>query len=123
MKHSMYDNMIKNRFWLWQAISTYGLGVVFLIRGSTSSYLGILDDPPMIFNIAVVGTLTIVYALWDINHLAFKTVVASSTTFVWLLFLVAFTFEEHAGGHWIGIENMYAAVTLGRLVFEVIFDD
>lgn len=75
----MIENLVKNRFWFWKALETYGIGVMFIIRKNTISFnppkpslLSYFDDPPFIFLMAVVGTFAIVYALWDINNLAYR---------------------------------------------------
>lgn len=86
----MFGNLIKNRFWFWKALETYMIGGMFIINKNTISFnpprpssLSYFDDPPFIFLMAVVGTFTIVYALWGIENLAYRSIMTGMLTFVW----------------------------------------
>ncbi|YAB12822.1 hypothetical protein ACT5GY_11605 [Lactiplantibacillus plantarum] len=70
----MYEHLVKNKFWFWKAMETYGLGIYFIIKHNTFAFeppqptlLDVLDDPPTIFMLAVVGTLALVYSLWNVH--------------------------------------------------------
>lgn len=92
----MFDNIVKNRFWFFKALETYSLAVYFIVKRSTGIFdwdhspLSALDDPPFIFALAVVGTIALVYALWDVRHLYYKQIMTGTLTFVWLAFFLSF---------------------------------
>lgn len=122
----MLSNIRKNRFWFWKAIVTYGLGMLFLINSNAiggdpgrRSLVAEFDDPPFIFIIGIVATLAMVYALWDVRHLAYKTVMTSSLTAVWLLFFVVLTIYDIERGHCISFENGFALMVLLSIVHEI----
>lgn len=121
----MNDNLRKNYFWFVKALETYGLGVFFIINRSTGifmppgNFLDYLDDPPFIFALAVVGTLTIVYSLWDVDHLKFyKPLMTGSLTFVWLMFFCAFAFEDWKFGK-LSFQSMYSFFVLFSVVSQL----
>lgn len=123
----MISNINKNRFWFWKALETYGIGALFIIRQNTISFhpprpslLTYFDDPPFIFLMGVVGTFTIVYALWDIKKLAYKSIMTGLLTFVWLLFFIVFTAWDWEQGVVIGFESMYAAFVLASIINEIV---
>lgn len=123
----MIENLVKNRFWFWKALETYGIGVMFIIRKNTISFnppkpslLSYFDDPPFIFLMAVVGTFTIVYALWDINNLAYRSIMTGMLTFVWLLFFIVFLVWNWEQGYYIGFESMYAAFVWATIINEIV---
>lgn len=92
----MFDNVVKNRFWFFKALETYSLAVYFIVKRSTGIFdwdhspLSALDDPPFIFALAVVGTIALVYALWDVRYLYYKQLMTGTLTFVWLVFFLSF---------------------------------
>ena len=77
----MLKNLKKNRFWLFKALETYALALYFIVKRSSGifsldgyGYLEVLDDPPFIFMLACVGTVALVYALWDVKNLYYRPV-------------------------------------------------
>jgi len=121
------DNFRYNRFWFWKALETYGIGGMFIIRQNTISFypprpslLMYFDDPPFIFLLGIVGTFTLVYALWDINNLAYKSIMTGLLTFVWLLFFIVFMLWDLEQGVVIGFESMYAAFVLASIINEIV---
>lgn len=72
-------------------METYGLGIYFIIKHNTFAFepqqpmlLDVLDDPPMIFMLAVVGTFALVYSLWNLRTHYYKPLMTGLLTFVWL---------------------------------------
>jgi len=78
------------------------------------------DDPPFIFLMGIVGTFTIVYALWNINNLAYKSIMTGLLTFVWLLFFIVFMLWDWEQGIVVGFESMYAAFVLASIINEIV---
>ena len=37
----MYEHLVKNKFWFWKAMETYGLGIYFIIKHNTFAF-----EPP-----------------------------------------------------------------------------
>ena len=68
----------------------------------------------------IVGTFTIVYALWDINNLTYKSIMTGLLTFVWLLFFIVFTVWDWEQGVVVGFESMYAAFVLASIINEIV---
>lgn len=100
---------------------------MFIIRQNTISFypprpslLMYFDDPPFIFLMGIVGTFTIVYALWDINNLAYRSIMTGLLTFVWLLFLIVFMLWDWEQGIVVGFESMYAAFVLASIINEIV---
>ena len=121
----MNDNLRKNFFWFVKALETYGLGIFFIVNRSTGLFippggvLDYLDDPPFIFTLAVVGTLTLVWSLWDIRRLHFyKPLMTGSLTFVWLTFFCAFAFEDWYKGC-LSFQTMYSFFVLFAIVSQL----
>lgn len=80
----------------------------------------LLDDPPFIFLLGVVGTITLVYSLWNIQRFHYKTIMTASLTFVWLLFLCGFVIHDQLRGNLLSIPSMYSFFVLIRIVITVI---
>ena len=123
----MINNLCHNYLWLISALETYGLGAYFSVTHSTcnftpppNSVLDMLDDPPFIFLLGVVGTITLVYALWNVQQLHYKTIMTASLTFVWLLFLCGFAIHDQLRGNLLSIPGMYSFFVLMRIVLTVI---
>jgi uncharacterized membrane protein YhaH (DUF805 family) len=123
----MIKNINKNRFWLWQAVTTYGLGIIFIINNNVfgaapprHTPIEQFDDPAFVFVIGIVGTLALVYTLWDIKHLYYKAIMAGLLTAVWLLFFIVLTLYDIERGRVLGFENFFALVVLGSLLHEII---
>ncbi|AVK60524.1 hypothetical protein C5Z25_01500 [Lactobacillus sp. CBA3605] len=126
----MFYHLNKNRFWLWKALETYGLGIYFIIKSNTFQFqpprptlLDIFDDPPIIFILAVVGTFALVYTLWDVNLYYYKPIMTGLLTFVWLFFMIAFVFHDFETGQYLSFESMYAFFVLGSMLHEILFGD
>ncbi|ANI95791.1 hypothetical protein LG347_02435 [Lactiplantibacillus plantarum] len=123
----MFENLVKNRFWFWKAMETYGLGIYFIIKHNTFAFvppqptlLDVLDDPPAIFILACVGTLGLVYSLWDIQLPYYKPLMTGALTFVWAFFMIAFAAHDFATARYVSFESMYALAILVTMVHEQI---
>ena len=126
----MFEHLAKNRFWFWKAMETYGLGIYFIIKHNTFAFeppqptlLDVLDDPPMIFMLAVVGTLALVYSLWNLRTHYYKPLMTGLLTFVWLFFMIAFGVHDFEMQRYVSFESMYAMFVLGSTIFEIIIGD
>lgn len=122
----MIKNLKKNRFWLFKALETYALALYFIVKRSTGifsldgyGYLEVLDDPPFIFLLAAVGTVTLVYALWDVKHLFYRPVMTGLLTGVWLLFFLSFVITDTLVGVYIGFPGIFAFFVLTEMVTEI----
>lgn len=122
----MIKNLKKNRFWLFKALETYALALYFIVKRSTGifnldgyGYLEVLDDPPFIFLLAVVGTVALVYALWDVKYLYYRPMMTGLLTGVWLLFFLSFTITDILVGVYIGFPGIFAFFVLTEMVTEI----
>ncbi len=122
----MIKNLKKNRFWLFKALETYALALYFIVKRSSGvfsldgyGYLEVLDDPPFIFLLAAVGTVTLVYALWDVKHLFYRPVMTGLLTGVWLLFFLSFAITDALVGVYIGFPGTFAFFVLTEMVTEI----
>ena len=123
----MINNLRRNYLWLISALETYGLAAYFIATHSTGNFtpppnsaLDMLDDPPFIFLLGVVGTITFVYALCNVQHFHYKTIMTASLTFVWLLFLCGFVIHDQLRGNLLSIPSMYSFFVLIRIVLTVL---
>lgn len=123
----MINNIRHNYLWLISAFETYGLAAYFIATHSTGNFtpppnsvLDMLDDPPFIFLLGVVGTITLVYALWNVQHFHYKIIMTASLAFVWLLFLCGFVIHDQLKGNVISIPSMYSFFVLVRIVLNII---
>lgn len=123
----MRNNLHRNWLWFLTAIETYMLAAYFISTNSTGNFtpppnsvLDMLDDPPFIFLLGVVGTITFVYALWNVQHFHYKTIMTASLTFVWLLFLCGFVIHDQLRGNLLSIPSMYSFFVLIRIVITVL---
>jgi len=126
----VFGHVVKNRFWLWKALETYGLGIYFILKQNAfefepprPSLLDIFDDPPAIFILAVVGTFALVYSLWDINLSYYKPVMTGLLTFAWLFFMIAFGIHDFEIQRFISFESMYSFFVLASTVGEIVIGD
>ncbi len=122
----MIKNLKKNRFWMFKALETYALALYFIVKRSTGifsldgyGYLEVLDDPPFIFLLAVVGTVALVYALWDVKYLYYRPMMTGLLTGVWLLFFLSFTITDILIGVYIGFPGIFAFFVLTEMVTEI----
>ena len=122
----MIENLKKNRFWLFKALETYALALYFIVKRSSGifsldgyGYLEFLDDPPFVFLLAAVGTVTLVYALWDVKHLFYRPVMTGLLTGVWLLFFLSFAITDALVGVYIGFPGIFAFFVLTEMVTEI----
>lgn len=117
----MKDNLCKNYFWFVKALETYGLGLYFIIVHSSGNFtppgnvLEYLDDPPFVFLLAVVGTVAMVYSLWNIKYLFYKPIMTGSLTFAWLILFGGFGTHDIMLGT-LSIQTMYAFLLFFRLL-------
>ena len=123
----MLNNLRHNWLWFLTAIETYMLAAYFIATHSTGNFtpppnsvLDMLDDPPFIFLLGVVGTITLVYSLWNVQHFHYKTIMTASLTFVWLLFLCGFVIHDQMRGNLLSIPSMYSFFVLIRIVLTVL---
>ena len=123
----MRNNLRHNWLWLLTAIETYMLAAYFISTNSTGNFtpppnsvLDMLDDPPFIFLLGVVGTIALVYSLWNVQHFHYKTIMTASLTFVWLLFLCGFVIHDQLRGNLLSIPSMYSFFVLIRIVLTVL---
>ena len=123
----MINNLRHNYLWFISALETYGLALCFAATSSTGNFtpppnsvLDMLDDPPFIFLLVIVGTITLVYTLWNVQRFHYKTIMTTSLTFVWLLFLCGFAIHDHLQGNVISIPSMYSFFILIRIVLTVL---
>lgn len=126
----MINNIRHNYLWLISALETYGLAAYFIVTHSTGNFtpppnsvLDMLDDPPFIFLLGVVGTITLVYSLWNVQHFHYKTIMTTSLTFVWLLFLCGFAIHDQLQGNLLSIPSMYSFFVLIRIVLAVLIKE
>ena len=119
----MINNIRHNYMWLISALETYGLAAYFILTHSAGNFtpppnsvLDMLDDPPFIFLLGVVGTITLVYSVWNVQHFHYKTIMTASLTFVWLLFLCGFVIHDQMRGLLLSIPSMYSFFVLFRIV-------
>ena len=121
----MLSNIIKNRFWFLKALETYSLAIYFIVKRSTGIFdwdhspLAVLDDPPFIFMLAVVGTIALVFALWDIKHLYYKQIMTGTLTFVWLAFFLSFCTNDALREVYLSFPGIYAFFVLVGIVREL----
>lgn len=123
----MIKNLKKNRFWLFKALETYALALYFIVKRSSGifsldgyGYLEVLDDPPFIFMLACVGTVAIVYALWDVKYLYYKQIMTGTLTFVWLVFFLSFAITDTLVGVYVGFPGIFAFFVLTEMVTEIL---
>lgn len=122
---TMLKNIRKNRFWLLKALETYSLAFFFIVKRSAGVFdwdhspLAALDDPPFIFMLAVVGTIALVFALWDIKHLYYKQIMTGTLTFVWLAFFLSFCANDALREVYLSFPGIYAFFVLVGIVIEL----
>ncbi len=123
----MIKNLKKNRFWLFKALETYALALYFIVKRSSGifsldgyGYLEVLDDPPFIFMLACVGTVALVYALWDVKYLYYKQIMTGTLTFVWLVFFLSFAITDTLVGVYVGFPGIFAFFVLTEMVTEIL---
>lgn len=123
----MLNNLHRNWLWFLTAIETYMLAAYFISTNSTGNFtpppnsvLDMLDDPPFIFLLGVVGTIALVYSLWNVQRFHYKTIMTASLTFVWLLFLCGFVIHDQLRGNLLSIPGMYSFFVLIRIVLTVL---
>ena len=123
----MINNLRHNWLWFLTAIETYMLAAYFISTHSTGNFtplpnsvLDMLDDPPFIFLLGVVGTIALVYSLWNVQRFRYKTIMTTSLTFVWLLFLCGFVIHDQMRGNLLSIPGMYSFFVLIRIVLTVL---
>ena len=123
----MLNNLRHNWLWFLTAIETYMLAAYFISTNSTGNFtpppnsvLDMLDDPPFIFLLGVVGTIALVYSLWNVQYFHYKTIMTASLTFVWLLFLCGFVIHDQLRGNLLSIPSMYSFFVLLRIVLTVL---
>ena len=123
----MINNLRHNWLWGITALETYALAGFFISTNSTGNFtpppnsvLDMLDDPPFIFLLGVVGTIALVYSLWNVQCFHYKTIMTASLTFVWLLFLCGFVIHDQLRGNLLSIPSMYSFFVLIRIVLTVI---
>ena len=123
----MINNLRHNWLWFLTAIETYMLAAYFISTNSTGNFtpppnsvLDMLDDPPFIFLLGVVGTIALVYSLWNVQRFRYKTIMTTSLTFVWLLFLCGFVIHDQMRGNLLSIPGMYSFFVLIRIVLTVL---
>ncbi|WJK31483.1 hypothetical protein QSJ16_02810 [Limosilactobacillus reuteri] len=121
----MGKNLRKNYFWFLLAMETYGLGILFILKHSAGTFtppghvLEFLDDPPFIFLLAMAGTLAMVYALWDVKRMFYKPIMTGFLTFVWLMFLSAFLYQDFMMGHF-GFQSLFASFIVLLILGEIL---
>lgn len=122
---TMLKNIRKNRFWLLKALETYSLAFFFIVKRSTGIFdwahspLSVLDDPPFIFALACVGTIVLVYALWDVRHLYYKQIMTGTLTFVWLVFFLSFLANDALLCVYFSFPGIYSFFVLVGIVAEI----
>lgn len=121
----MKDNLRKNYFWFVKALETYGLGLYFIVVHSSGNFtppgnvLEYLDDPPFVFLLAVVGTVAMVYSLWNIEYLLYKPVMTGSLTFAWLIMFGGFVTRDIMLGA-LSIQTMYAFFVVFSIIGQLV---
>lgn len=121
----MKDNLCKNYFWFVKALETYGLGIYFIIVHSSGNFtppgnvLEYLDDPPFVFLLAVVGTVAMVYSLWNVEQLFYKPLMTGSLTFVWLIMFGGFVTRDIMLGA-LSIQTMYAFFVVFSIIGQLL---
>lgn len=121
----MKDNLCKNYFWFVKALETYGLGLYFIIVHSSGNFtppgnvLENLDDPPFVFLLAVIGTVAIVYSLWDIEYLFYKPLMTGLLTFAWSIMLGGFVTRDIIIGV-LSIPTMYAFFVVFSIIGQLV---
>lgn len=121
----MKDHLCKNYFWFVKALETYGLGIYFIIVHSSGNFtppgnvLEYLDDPPFVFLLAVVGTVAMVYSLWNVEQLFYKPLMTGSLTFVWLIMFGGFVTRDLILGA-LSIQTMYAFFVVFSIIGQLV---
>lgn len=121
----MKDNLRKNYFWFVKALETYGLGLYFIVVHSSGNFtppgnvLEYLDDPPFVFLLAVVGTVAMVYSLWNIEYLFYKPIMTGSLTFAWLILFGGFGTRDFILGT-LSIQTMYAFFIVSSIIGQLV---
>lgn len=120
----MLSNLRKNKFWFLRALETYALGIYFIYRHSANVFtyppiLDALDDPPVIFWIACVGTVALIYALWDIKHYCYKPITTALLTGVWLVMFLSFTIHDFSTNTYLSLPGIYSFFVLVDIVSEI----
>ncbi len=105
-----------------KALETYSFAIYFIVKRSTGIFdwdhspLSVLEDPPLIFALAVVGTIALVYALWDERHLYYKQIMTGTLTFVRLAFFLSILANDAVLCHYFsfaGLNTLF--VLVGRV--------
>lgn len=121
----MKDNLRKNYFWFVKALETYGLGLYFIVVHSSGNFtppgnvLEYLDDPPFVFLLAVVGTVAMVYSLWNVEQLFYKPLTTGSLTFAWLIMFGGFVTRDIMLGT-LSIQTMYAFFVVFSIIGQLV---
>ncbi|AIY32270.1 hypothetical protein AXJ17_gp21 [Lactobacillus phage LfeSau] len=121
----MKDNLRKNYFWFVKALETYGLGLYFIVVHSSGNFtppgnvLEYLDDPPFVFLLAVVGTVAMVYSLWNVEQLFYKPLMTGSLTFAWLIMFGGFVTRDIMLGT-LSIQTMYAFFVVFSIIGQLV---
>lgn len=121
----MLKNLQRNYFWLIKSLETYALGIYFIVLHSSGVFtppgnvLEYLDDPPFIFLLGCVATISMVYAFWDVEYLFYKPLMTASLTLVWLVFFTAFAFSDWFIGRF-SFQTMYSFLVVFSIVGQIV---
>ncbi|MDB1102807.1 hypothetical protein [Lentilactobacillus parabuchneri] len=123
MENKFLYHYKKNQFWLWTAIETYFIAIVFIIQANFfdlkppgHSVVTKLDDPSAIFGIAVVGTFALVYAVWDIHWFYARPLMIGLLIFVWMTFFLGFVIHDLERGMLISPGAILAGGVICRII-------
>ncbi|MDA5386946.1 hypothetical protein [Loigolactobacillus backii] len=97
----------KNQFWFWKAVETYTLGFYFILwvnvldgRPPHHTIVQRFDDPIFIFLIAIVGTMSLTYSIWDFHFFHARQIIIGLLVFVWSMYFCVFFYHGMQTGYW-----------------------
>jgi hypothetical protein len=123
MENKFLYHYKKNQFWLWTAVETYAIAVVFIIQTNFfdlkppgRTLVGKLDDPISIFAIAVVGTFAFIYSIWDIHWFYARPIMIGLLVGTWMPFFLGFLIHDIE----IGMFISPGAVLTGGVICRIV---
>ncbi|WP_461244445.1 hypothetical protein [Secundilactobacillus muriivasis] len=113
----------KNQGWFWMAIETYAVALVFIVQAGFfdikppgHTVIGMMDDPAIIFGIAVIGTFTLTYSVWDFHWFYARPIMIGLLTLVWSAAFIAFLIHDMEMGLLISPGSVLAGGVVCRIV-------
>lgn len=112
----------KNQFWLWSAMEVYGIGIYFILQTNffdihppAHTVLAALDDPSVIFLLAVAGTFILTYSIWDFHWFYARPIMIAVLFFVISVYFGAFALHDYETGY-----LNFVTILLGLLLCRIV---